>query len=249
MSDKTSSKATQLNINFPHLEEWKDAIFAKIVLKCGDRGYWEKWAKDVAKIAEGHTSRIKALLESSETEHREAFDEFLAELQENLNPNVSQEEAIEMLSQHLITKPVFDALFEGYKFTELNPVSVAMQKMLDTLENQSFQKDRVILNKFYASVKEQVGGIDNTQGKQKIIVKLYDEFFRSAFPRMTERLGIVYTPVEVVDFIVNSADKALKQEFGVGLTDEGVHILDPFTGTGTFMVRLLQSGLIKPEDL
>lgn len=249
VSGNTSPKVTQLNINFPNLEEWKDAIFAKIVLKCGDRRYWEDWAKDVATIAEGHISRIKALLESAETQHKEAFDEFLAELRENLNPNVSQDEAIEMLSQHLITKPVFDALFENYRFTELNPVSVAMQKMLDTLESQSFEKDRTILDKFYASVRERAKGIDNAQGKQKIITELYDKFFRAAFPRMTERLGIVYTPVEVVDFIVNSADYALKQEFGVGLTDEGVHILDPFTGTGTFIVRLLQSGLIKPEDL
>lgn len=249
VSGNTSPKVTQLNINFPNLEEWKDAIFAKIVLKCGDRRYWEDWAKDVATIAEGHISRIKALLESAETQHKEAFDEFLAELRENLNPNVSQDEAIEMLSQHLITKPVFDALFENYRFTELNPVSVAMQKILDTLESQSFEKDRTILDKFYASVRERAKGIDNAQGKQKIITELYDKFFRAAFPRMTERLGIVYTPVEVVDFIVNSADYALKQEFGVGLTDEGVHILDPFTGTGTFIVRLLQSGLIKPEDL
>ncbi|MFM7875966.1 MAG: DEAD/DEAH box helicase [Microcystis panniformis] len=248
-SGKTSPKVTQLNINFPNLEEWKDAIFAKIVLKCGDRRYWEDWAKDVATIAEGHVSRIKALLESAETQHKEAFDEFLAELRENLNPNVSQDEAIEMLSQHLITKPVFDALFENYQFTELNPVSVAMQKILDTLESQSFEKDRTILDKFYASVRERAKGIDNAQGKQKIITELYDKFFRAAFPRMTERLGIVYTPVEVVDFIINSADYALKQEFGLGLTDEGVHILDPFTGTGTFIVRLLQSGLIKPEDL
>ena len=124
-----------------------------------------------------------------------------------------------------------------------------MQKILDTLESQSFEKDRTILDKFYASVRERAKGIDNAQGKQKIITELYDKFFRAAFPRMTERLGIVYTPVEVVDFIINSADYALKQEFGVGLTDEGVHILDPFTGTGTFIVRLLQSGLIKPEDL
>lgn len=249
VSGNTSPKVTQLNINFPNLEEWKDAIFAKIVLKCGDRRYWEDWAKDVATIAEGHISRIKALLESAETQHKEAFDEFLAELRENLNPNVSEDEAIEMLSQHLITKPVFDALFENYRFTELNPVSVAMQKILDTLESQSFEKDRTILDKFYASVRERAKGIDNAQGKQKIITELYDKFFRAAFPRMTERLGIVYTPVEVVDFIINSADYALKQEFGVGLTDEGVHILDPFTGTGTFIVRLLQSGLIKPEDL
>ncbi|MFM6608103.1 MAG: hypothetical protein ACKPJQ_01410, partial [Dolichospermum sp.] len=105
------------------------------------------------------------------------------------------------------------------------------------------------LEKFYQSVRERASGIDNAEGKQRIIIELYDKFFRAAFPKLVERLGIVYTPVEVVDFIIKSADFALKQEFGVGLSDEGVHILDPFTGTGTFMVRLLQSGLIKREDL
>ncbi|NEN87851.1 MAG: hypothetical protein F6K48_02560 [Okeania sp. SIO3H1] len=88
-----------------------------------------------------------------------------------------------------------------------------------------------------------------TTGKQRIINELYDKFFRTAFRRLAERFGIVYTPVEVVDFIIKNADFALKNEFGVGLSDEGVHILEPFTGTGTFIVRLLQSGLIKKEDL
>ncbi|WP_375379337.1 type ISP restriction/modification enzyme [Aphanizomenon flos-aquae] len=153
------------------------------------------------------------------------------------------------MSQHLITKPIFDALFEGYEFTKYNPVSQTMQRMLDVLEGQSLQKEVKTLDKFYQSVRERASGIDNAEGKQRIIIELYDKFFRAAFPRLVERLGIVYTPVEVVDFIIKSADFALKQEFGVGLSDEGVHILDPFTGTGTFMVRLLQSGLIKPEDL
>jgi predicted helicase len=124
-----------------------------------------------------------------------------------------------------------------------------MQRMLDVLEGQSLQKEVKTLEKFYESVRKKASGIDNAEGKQRIIIELYDKFFRAAFPRLVERLGIVYTPVEVVDFMIKSADFALKQEFGVGLTDEGVHILDPFTGTGTFMVRLLQSGLIKPEDL
>ncbi|MFM6092145.1 MAG: type ISP restriction/modification enzyme, partial [Dolichospermum sp.] len=124
-----------------------------------------------------------------------------------------------------------------------------MQRMLDVLEGQSLQKDVQTLEKFYQSVRERASGIDNAEGKQRIIIELYDKFFRAAFPKLVERLGIVYTPVEVVDFIIQSADFALKQEFGVGLSDEGVHILDPFTGTGTFMVRLLQSGLIKREDL
>lgn len=243
-----TSKNVQLELNFP-IQEWRDAIYAKIVVKCGDRRYWEDWAKDVAVIAERHTTRIKALLENSESNAKQAFDEFLKGLHNNLNPNVTKDEAIEMLSQHLITKPVFDALFEGYEFTKSNPVSQTMQKMLDVLEGQSLEKEVRTLEKFYQSVRDRASGIDNAEGKQRIIIELYDKFFRAAFPRLVERLGIVYTPVEIVDFIIKSADYALKQEFGVSLTDEGVHILDPFTGTGTFMVRLLQSGLIKPEDL
>ena len=247
-ADRTP-KATQLTLDFPELEEWRNAIYAKIVQKCGDRRYWEDWAKDVATIADGHISRIQALLDSADTAPRHAFDEFVAGLHQNLNPAVSEDDAIEMLAQHLITKPVFDALFEGYAFTEQNPVSQSMQKMLDVLEGEALNKDTAKLEKFYKSVSDRAAGVDNAAGKQRIITELYDKFFRGAFPRLTDRLGIVYTPVEVVDFIVNSADHALRQEFGVGLTDEGVNILDPFTGTGTFMVRLLQSGLIQPADL
>lgn len=239
----------QMRLDFPHLEEWRDAIFAKIVLKCGDRRYWESWAKDVSVIAERQITRIKALLEGGGSKHRKAFDTFLKGLRSNLNPAVSEDDAIEMLAQHLITRPVFDALFEGYAFTQHNPVSKSMQTMLNLLESGGLDKEQQALEKFYASVRQRAAGIDNAQGKQKVIVELYDKFFRMAFPRMAERLGIVYTPVEVVDFIIQSADHALRQEFGVGLSDHGVHVLDPFTGTGTFMVRLLQSGLIKPEDL
>ena len=92
-------------------------------------------------------------------------------------------------------------------------------------------------------------GIDSAAGKQKIVVELYDKFFRNAFPKMTERLGIVYTPVEVVDFILHSVNDLLKKEFNQTLGSKGVHIIDPFTGTGTFITRLLQSGLISQDEL
>jgi predicted helicase len=143
--DGTPKKPVQTSFNFPNLQEWKDAIFAKIVIKCGDRRYWESWAKDVAEIAERHVTRIKALLEDSGHQHRTAFDEFLKGLQTNLNPSIDEADAIEMLSQHLITKPVFDALFEGYAFTQQNPVSISMQKMLDLLERQALEKETVSL--------------------------------------------------------------------------------------------------------
>jgi len=244
-----TAKAVQVTFDFPHIEEWRNAIYAKIVLKCGDRRYWESWAKDVAQIAERHVTRIESLLRGSNKKHRAAFAEFLKGLQNNLNPSIDEAAAIEMLSQHIITKPVFDALFEGYEFTKHNPVSISMQKMLDLLEDQSLEKETMALDKFYASVKERAGGVDTEEGRQRIVIELYDKFFRTAFPRMSERLGIVYTPVEVVDFIIKSADDALRKEFGSSLGDKDVHILDPFTGTGTFMVRLVQSGLISLKDL
>ena len=98
-------------------------------------------------------------------------------------------------------------------------------------------------------MKRRAAGIDDAGAKQKIVVELYDKFFRNAFPRMTERLGIVYTPVEVVDFIIHSVNEVLQTEFGQTLGSKGVHIMDPFTGTGTFITRLLQSGLIRPDEL
>ncbi len=236
-------------LSFPELDRWKDAIFAKVVQKCGDRRYWEDWARDVALIADRHKMRIEALLKHPTPEHRAAFNAFLDGLRENVNPGISRDEAVEMLAQHVVTQPIFDALFSGYAFTSHNPVSQAMQGMLDVLEGQALEKESESLQSFYASVRDRVSGLDNPEARQKVIVELYDKFFRTAFPRMAERLGLVYTPVEIVDFIVNSADVALRQEFGVGLADEHVHILDPFTGTGTFLVRLIQSGLIAPDRL
>ncbi len=228
-------------------EQLQGVIFAKMVEKVGDRRYWEQWATDVALIAEKYIDRITIL--SKKTNYQPHFEAFLVGLQKNINPAISLEEAIEMLAQHLITKPVFEALFEGYSFVKSNPVSIAMQKMVDILENKVVENETDTLQKFYESVKKRASGIDNAEGKQKIIVELYDKFFKTAFPKMVEKLGIVYTPTEVVDFIVQSVDVVLQKEFNRNISDENIHILDPFTGTGTFITRLLQSGLIKTKDL
>jgi predicted helicase len=243
----TNSKdiAQQLALQF---EQLQNVVYARLVEKVGDRRYWEQWAKNVADIAERSMDRIKRLV-SDNGKHQDAFRDFISGLRKNINPSISEHEAIEMLSQHIITKPVFEALFEGYSFVKENPISVSMQKMLDLLEEQAIEKDTETLDKFYESVKTRAQGIDNAEGKQKIIIELYDKFFKSAFPKMVEKLGIVYTPVECVDYIIHSVNDVLKKEFGRGLTDENIHILDPFTGTGTFITRLLQSGLIETKDL
>ena len=236
--------ARQLELRFGELQ---DGMYAKLVEKCGDRLYWENWAKEIGLIAHKFIERISKLIQSGV--HKKAFNEYLKSLQRDLNPSVDAAQAIEMLAQHMITRPVFDALFSDYQFVNNNAVSRSMQRMIDLLQEQAFEKDTEVLEKFYQSVRTNVGGIDNLEGKQTIIKNLYEKFFKGAFPLTVEKLGIVYTPVECVDFIIRSVDDILKSEFGTSLTEPNVHILDPFVGTGTFITRLLQSGLIRKEDM
>ncbi len=237
--------ARQLTLRFG---EMQNEIYAKLVEKCGDRLYWETWAKEIGVVARRIIERITRLVENN-TEHKREFRDFVKSLQKNLNPSIDDGQAIEMLAQHLITRPVFDALFAEYQFVNNNSVSRSMQQMLDLLENEGMEKDTEVLDKFYQSVKMNVGDIDNLEGKQTIIKNLYEKFFKGAFPKTVEKLGIVYTPIECVDFIIHSVDHLLKKEFNTSLTEENVHILDPFVGTGTFITRLLQSGLIRKEDM
>lgn len=235
----------QLELKF---QELQGAIYAKMVEKVGSRRYWEDWAKDVADIAKRHEDRIRKLI-AVDGKPKKQFDKFLTALKKNLNPGVDAEQAIEMLSQHLITKPVFEALFEDYDFAKNNPVSRALQRVIDAVESTTEDVDKRSLENFYKSVKLRAEGVESAEGKQKIIIELYDKFFKSALPKTVEKLGIVYTPVECVDFIIHSVNDVLRQEFGRKLSDENVNIIDPFTGTGTFITRLIQSGLIGKKDL
>ena len=229
------------------VDEFSAAIRAQIVKKCGTKEYWDRWAADIARIAERHITRIEALLEHAEA--RATFDAFLKELHDDLNEAISEADAIEMLAQHVITRPVFESLFQGNRFTDENPISRAMQGIVARLDEAQIDRESESLEEFYASVRRRAEGLTDPAAKQKLIVQLYDDFFKSAFPRTTKRMGVVYTPVEIVDFILHSVDEALQRDFGVGIGAEGVHVIDPFTGTGTFITRLLQSGLIAPEDL
>lgn len=231
-----------------YFSELQDAIYARMVQKVGNKRYWSQWAADIAKIAERHKNRIIELIGKDE-KHKNAFKKFMDGLHANINPYVKDEEAIEMLAQHIITKPVFEALFENYSFVENNVVSQSMAKILNLLDDEALDKDHETLERFYQSVRSRCEGVDNAEAKQKIITELYDNFFKVALKTTVEKLGIVYTPVEVVDFILHSVNDVLKKEFNRSLSDQNVHVLDPFTGTGTFITRLLQSGIIKEKDL
>ena len=219
-----------------------------MVNRCAPPDYWGDWADDIAEIAGRHIARISTIIEDS-VEAKKEFERFLAELQDDLNPSVTESEAVEMLAQHMVTRPVFEALFGGESFVEQNSVSIAMQSIVSRLEDVDLQRESRDLEKFYESVARRAKEVDTAEGRQNLIRQLYEKFFQKAFKKVSERLGLVFTPVEIVDYILRSVDDILKSEFGTEISNEGVHILDPFTGTGTFPARLLELGLIRPEDL
>ncbi|MGO1808954.1 MAG: restriction endonuclease, partial [Micrococcaceae bacterium] len=245
-TSESTAASTQgsLDLKLSQMDELRDAIYARMVKKVGSRTYWDQWAKDIATIASAHITRITRLVDDPDTAASQQFGVFLDALRRNLNESITRSGAIEMLAQHMITKPVFDALFEGYTFTDQNPVSQVMDRMVASLTAMHVDAEAASLEAFYESVRIRAAGIDNAEGKQRIITELYESFFKNAFPSTADAMGVVYTPIEIVDFILRSVNDVLQQEFGRSISDEGVHVLDPFTGTGTFIVRLLQSGLI-----
>ena len=234
---KEDEKTVQLELPL-EWQEMRKAFYGKVVKHVGDRRYLEDWSKDVADIATMYVRRIKDLIDSNQGA-KLAFDKFLKSLRFNINDSINREQAIEMLAQHLITEPVFNALFSSYDFVRNNAVSKSMNDIISAFKVFGFAKEQEQLKPFYESVKLRASGIDNIQGKQTFIIQLYNSFFKTAFPRVTESMGIVFTPVEVVDFIVHSVDWALNKYFGKSLASKNVHILDPFTGTGTFITRTL----------
>ncbi len=248
ITEPEHKKAIQLAFSFEEFDQLKDVIYAKMVKKCGARNYWEDWAKDIEQIAKRHISRIEGVLAHS-TDAQIAFDGYIEGLHKNINCSIGRDDAVEMLAQHIITRPVFNAIFDDYDFSANNPVSKAMQSIVEILDDHAIENEGEKLEKFYESVKKRVSGYQTLEAKQRAIVELYDKFFKTAFPKTAERLGIVYTPLEVVDFIIHSVEHVLKDHFASSLNDQQVQVLDPFTGTGTFMVRLLQSGIIRPENL
>lgn len=229
--------------------EYQKAIKAKLAKVCGERKYWSTWATEVAEVVRAQIDRIQKLLSRPGNPHEKAFGTFLEGLRANLNPAISKDDAIEMLAQQLVSAPIFSAVFGDFDFVAKNPVSQSLAPMLQRLDEGMSAKDRAVLETFQQSVRNKAAGHTTSEQKQHIIIELYNNFFNIAFKDTVEKLGIVYTPIPCVDFILFSVAALLKKHFGKNIADEGVHFLDPFTGTGTFPVRLLQSGLVPPGAL
>ncbi|MFQ8598371.1 MULTISPECIES: type ISP restriction/modification enzyme [Parasutterella] len=243
--------------DFNHDEILEQEIRARIVKRVGNRREWGDWAEDVGKICQLQIKHINDVLKDpTKTKSRQTFESFKKELKATLNDNLTDDEIVEMLGQHVVTQPILDALFtiqtsEGtaYEFSKQNPIAVAMTSMMDTLDRESMKLATKSLEDFYRSVRNRTRTIKTSADRQLLIKELFEKFFKAAFPKQQEKLGIVYTPIEIVDFINQSVADLLKKEFNCNISDDGIHILDPFSGTGTFIARLMQSGLISTDRL
>ena len=229
----------------------EETIKSTIIKKLGRRKEWQDWAEDVAKICTEQVKSINQLLDANQDPDFQAeFAKFCLDLNDSIGQHLNREAIIEMLAQHIVIKPVLDELFRGFPFTEQNPIAKGLSDMLQKLDAEGLTKTNQDLRGFYQSVEFRMQNVTTVEDRQKVIVDLFDRFFKKAFPKQKDKLGIVYTPIEIVDFINHSVNDILKKEFGSSLGSHGVHIMDPFTGTGTFITRMMQSPeLIAPQEL
>lgn len=221
------------------VSEMKNAVPKNL----GDLEYWESYAKKVGEIIHAIILRLESLLKDN-ANIQALFENFCKALQANVNASFEQNEALHLIAQHITLKPIFDSLFPNIKFSEFDKVSQELSKLYDNLLDFGLDSQTKELEKFYESVRSNVAYAQSDKSRQDLIKNLYDTLFKSAFKKTQEKLGIVYTPLEVVDFIIHSISYALNKHFDKNLSDSDVHICDPFAGTGTFITRLIQSGLL-----
>lgn len=226
------------------LQDLADAMYNVMPTKLGDRNYWENFTKKTGNIARTLNNRLKMIFEKNP----EFFHGFLTSLRENIHQNIREEEALDMITSHIITKPIFDAIFgDNIK----NPIAKALDKMVQKLSTLGLEGETKDLKNLYESVKTEALHAKSQKSQQELIKNLYNTFFKEAFKKQSEKLGIVYTPIEVVDFILRATNGILKKHFNTDFNDKSITIFDPFTGTGSFIARLLskENALISDEAL
>ncbi|GAA8479083.1 hypothetical protein HpNP84_07850 [Helicobacter pylori] len=226
------------------LQDLADAVYNVMPTKLGDRNYWENFTKKTGNIARTLNNRLKMIFDKNP----EIFSNFLDSLRGNIHQNIREDEALDMITSHIITKPIFDALFgDNIK----NPIAKALDKMVQKLSTLGLQGETKDLKNLYESVKTEALHAKSQKSQQELIKNLYNTFFKVAFKKQSEKLGIVYTPIEVVDFILIATNGILKKHFNTDFNDQSITIFDPFTGTGSFIARLLskENALISDEAL
>ncbi|ALG66435.1 type ISP restriction/modification enzyme [Beggiatoa leptomitoformis] len=218
----------------PVYAQWEEAIEA-FKDKVGELG------KSLVKIINSELKTNKAFIL--------AFDDFSNICRESINPSLSPDAVVEMLVQHLLTERLFRTIFDNSDFTNKNIIAHEIEKVIQALTVKSFSRKEFLksLDRFYVAIEETASTIHSYSRKQDFLNAVYENFFQGFAVKVADTHGIVYTPQPIVDFMVNSVQEILKREFDKTLSSPDVHILDPFTGTGNFLLRVMQE--INPLSL
>jgi predicted helicase len=218
----------------PYIEEWEQAVaeFSDRIPELSDA---------VKNIIDEERRRNPAFVRS--------FDDFYALCRQAINPNLSEDAVERMLIQHLLTERIFARIFDNPDFTRRNVVAVEIEKVIVELTKRAFNRNEFLrpLDRFYKAIEVSAENTTGFTEKQHFLNKVYERFFQGYSPKEADTHGIVYTPQPIVNFMVRSVEEILQKEFGRTLGDKGVHILDPFVGTGNFIVNIMDK--IKATDL
>ena len=209
---------------------------------------YTEWEEAVAQFRERVPALGKGLAERIHSERETnqafitAFAAFHEKCRQSINPNLSEAAVEEMLIQHLLTEQIFHTVFYNQDFTRRNVIANEIEKVIDALTSQSFSRHDFLghLNPFYTAIERTAATIDDFSQKQGFLNTVYEQFFQGFSVKVADTHGIVYTPQPIVDFMVRSVEEILKTEFNRSLSDSGVHIIDPFVGTGNFIVRTMR---------
>lgn len=211
----------------PQIELWEEAV--------------REFKDRVPELAESLLALIQREAEKNRR-FRVAFDSFFELCQAAINPNLSRKAVEEMLIQHLLTERIFSRVFDNPDFTRRNPIAAKIETVIDALTSRSFSRHEFLkgLDPFYRAIETTASGISDYAQKQGFLNTVYEQFFQGFSVKLADTHGIVYTPQPIVDFMVRSVDQLLASQFGTSLAASGVQVLDPFVGTGNFIVRVLR---------
>ncbi len=207
-----------------------------------------KWEEAVAEFKDRVPALGKRLAEvihearGANPKFKTAFRDFHEKCRQSLNPNLAEAAVEEMLIQHLLTERIFRTVFDNPDFTRRNVVAHEIENVIDALTSQAFSRDSFLqsLDRFYLAIEQNAATITDFSRKQAFLNTVYEQFFQGFSVQVADTHGIVYTPQPIVDFMVRSVDHILRAEFDRSLSDSGVHIIDPFVGTGNFIVRVMR---------